>query len=83
MTAAVKHMACRQPGTAGTATPAQPRNSQLRERFPARPAQAWWPGTAQGEEETLRRLTSPPFLPEVKATRAGRRRGYSAAASAR
>ena len=75
MTAAVKHMARKKPGTAGAATPAQPRNSQLRERFPARPAQAWWPGTAQDEGETLRWLTSPPFLPEVKATRAGRRRG--------
>ena len=74
MTAAVKHMARKKPGT-GRAVPAQPRNSQLRQRFPARPAQSWWPETAQGEEETLRRLTSPPFLPEVKATRAGRRRG--------
>ncbi len=75
MTAAVKHMARKKPGTAGAAAPAQPRNSQLRARFPARPAQPWWPGTAQGEAETLRRLTSPPFLPEVKETRAGRRRG--------
>jgi hypothetical protein len=75
MTAVVKHMARKKPGTAGTAIPAQPRNSQLRGRFPARPAQPWWPGTAQGEEETLRRLTAPPFLPAVKATRAGRRRG--------
>ena len=48
MTAAVKHMARKKPGTAGTAAPAQPRNSQLRERFPARPAQPWWPGTAAG-----------------------------------
>ena len=75
MTAAVKHMARKKPGTAAPAAPAQPRNSQLRGRFPARPAQPWWPGTAGGEEETLRRLTSPPFLPQVKATRAGRRRG--------
>jgi hypothetical protein len=74
MTAAVKHMARNKPGTAA-GVPAQPRNSQLRERFPARTAQPWWPGTAGGEEETLRRLTSPPFLPQVKATRAGRRRG--------
>src|SRR5258706_3194073 len=75
MTAAVKHMARKQPEAAGTPTPAQPRNSQLRERFPARPAQAWWPCTAEGEEDTLRRLTSPTFLPEIKETRAGRRRG--------
>ena len=75
MTAAVKHMARKKPGTAAAAAPAQPRNSRLRERFPARTAQSWWPGTAEGEQETLRRLTAPPFLPEVKATRAGRRRG--------
>src|SRR6266705_1593987 len=68
-------MARKKPGTAGAAAPAQPRNSQLRARFPPRPAQPWWPGTAPGEAETLRRLTSPPFLPEVQATRAGRRRG--------
>jgi Phage integrase family len=74
VTAAVKHMARKKPGAAVTAVP-RPRNSQLRERFPARPAQAWWPATAQSEEETLRRLTSPPFLPQVKGTRAGRRRG--------
>ena len=75
MTAAVKHMARKKPGTAAAAAPAQPRNSRLRERFPARTAQPWWPGTAEGEQETLRRLTAPPFLPKVKATRAGRRRG--------
>jgi integrase len=68
-------MARNKPGTAGAAVPARPRNSQLRERFPPRPAQPWWPATAQGEQETLRRLTLPPFLPVVKATRAGRRRG--------
>jgi hypothetical protein len=38
MTAAVKHMARNKPGAAGAAVPAQPRNSQLRARFPARPA---------------------------------------------
>src|SRR5258708_1864726 len=66
-------MARNKPGTA-TATPAQPRNSQLRQQFPPRAAQSWWPATAQGEDEVLRRLTSPPFLPEVKPT-PGRRRG--------
>jgi hypothetical protein len=45
MTAAVKHMARNKPGIAGGA-PVQPRNSRLRERFPARPAQPWWPATA-------------------------------------
>ena len=75
MAAVVKHTARNKPGTAGTATPAQPRNSQLRRQFPPRPVQEWWPAAAQGEDEALRRLTSPPFLPEMKATRAGRRRG--------
>src|SRR6266496_5010296 len=75
MTAVVKHTARNKPGTAGAATPAQPRNSQLRRQFPPRSVQEWWPATAQGEDEVLRRLTSPPFLPEVQATRAGRRRG--------
>jgi hypothetical protein len=75
MTAVVKHMARDKPGTAGTATPAQPRNSQLRRQFPPRSVREWWPARAQGEDEVLRRLTSPPFVPEMKATRAGRRRG--------
>ena len=65
MTAGVKHMARHKPATTGTAIAAQPRNSQLRERFPTRPAQPWWPCIGAGEEETLRRLTSPPFLPQV------------------
>jgi len=75
MTAIVKHMARSKAGTAGTATPAQPRNSQLRRQFPPRSVQELWPATAQGEDELLRRLTSPPFLPEMKSTQAGRRRG--------
>ena len=75
MTAIVKHIVRSKQATAGTAAPAQPRNSQLRRQFPPRPAQEWWPATAQGEDEVLRRLTSPPFLPEMKATQAGRRRG--------
>src|SRR5689334_11070611 len=75
MTSAVKHMARRKPGTAVTTIPAQPRNSQLREQFRPRAAQPWWPATAQGEEETLRRLTSPPFVAEAQETQAARRRG--------
>src|SRR6202048_4012026 len=75
MTAIVKHMVRGKQAPAGTAAPAQPRNSQLRRQFPPRPAREWWPATAQDEDEVLRRLTSPPFLPEMKATRAGRRRG--------
>jgi len=74
MTAIVKHMT-RGKGTAGTAAPGQPRNSQLRRQFPPRPVQERWLATAQGEDEVLRRLASPPFLAEMKATQAGRRRG--------
>lgn len=74
MTAIVKHM-IRGKGTAGTAAPAQPRNSQLRRQFPPRPARERWPATAQGEDEVLRRLASPPFAAEGKATQAGQRRG--------
>jgi hypothetical protein len=77
MTAVVKHMTRGKAGAegAGTAAPAQPRNSQLRQGFPARPARLSWPETMQAGDEVLLRLTSPPFLPEVRATRAGRRRG--------
>jgi hypothetical protein len=75
MTAIVKHMARSKAGTAGAATPAQPRNSQLRRQFPPRSVQELWPDAAQGEDELLQRLTSPPFLPEMKSTQAGRRRG--------
>src|SRR6266436_7510347 len=75
MTAIVKHTIRSNQAAAGTAAPAQPRNSQLRRQFPPRPVQPAWPATARGEDEVLRRLTSPPFLPEMKATQAGRRRG--------
>jgi len=77
MTAIVKHTIRSNQAAAGTGTaaPAQPRNSQLRRQFPPRPGQEWWPATARGEDEVLRRLALPPFLAEVKATQAGRRRG--------
>jgi integrase len=75
MTAIVKHTIRSNQAAAGAEVLAQPRNSQLRRQFPPRPAREWWPATAQDQDEVLRRLTSPPFLPEVKATRAGRRRG--------
>jgi integrase len=75
MTAIVKHTARSIQAPAGATAPAQPRNSQLRSQFPPRLAQASWPATAEDQDEVLRRLTSPPFLPKVKATRAGRRRG--------
>jgi integrase len=60
-----------------TAEQARARNSVLREQFPPRPAETWWPATAQSAEEVLHRLTAPPFLPVAKATRAGRRRGVT------
>ena len=77
MTAIVKHTIRSNQAAAGTdtAAPAQPRNSQLRRQFPPRPGQERWPATAQGEDEVLRRLALPPFLAEMKATQAGRRRG--------
>jgi Phage integrase family len=73
-----KHVARKPlPATASTDAQVRARNKQLRVRFPPRPAERWWPHTAQSPEETLERLTSPPFVPEVKATRAGRRRGLT------
>jgi hypothetical protein len=73
-----KHVA-RKPLAAAVSTDAQAqaRNKLLRVRFPPRPAERWWPHTAQSPEETLQRLTAPPFVPEAKATRAGRRRGLA------
>jgi hypothetical protein len=49
----------------------------MRVRFPARAGEQWWPHTGQTMEETLRRLTSAPFVPELKAAAAGRRRGVT------
>jgi integrase len=76
--AVAKHVA-RKPLTVANSTNAQARakNNQLRARFPPRPTEPWWPSTAQTLEETLARLTSPPFVPEVAATRAWRRRGVT------
>lgn len=72
----VKHVA-RTPLTVANASRAQvpARNSQLRARFPARPVEACWPETMRTLEDTARRLTSPPFVPNSHATRAGRRHG--------
>jgi integrase len=73
---AVKHMARRKPGESPATAPEQHRrNSQLREQFPPRPPQPWWPETAQDQEAVLQRLTSPPFTPEGGSARAARRRG--------
>ncbi|MEV5500390.1 site-specific integrase [Nonomuraea fuscirosea] len=76
MTITKKH-STRQPLQAANATAeqARARNSVLRERFPSRAAEVWWPATGESAEDVLRRLTTAPFLPVAKATRAGRRRG--------
>jgi hypothetical protein len=78
VTVIAKHVA-RKPlaATASTDAQARARNKLLRTRFPPRPLERWWPHTAQPLEATLQRLTAPPFVPEVKATRAGRRRGVA------
>lgn len=76
MTAVVKHVTRRPLEVSNaTAEQAQARNSHLRARFPARAGEPWWPHTAQPREETLRRLTAPPFDSAANGTRAGRRRG--------
>ncbi|WP_438453227.1 tyrosine-type recombinase/integrase [Streptomyces asiaticus] len=78
MTSTTKHSARRQLQSANaTVEQARARNNVLRERFPPRSAEAWWPETAQSADEVLRRLTAPPFLAAANATRAGRRRGVA------
>jgi integrase len=72
-----KHVARKPLAAASTDAQARARNKLLRVRFPPRPAERWWPHTAQSPEATLQRLTAPPFVPEVKATGAGRRRGLT------
>ncbi|TWP32819.1 tyrosine-type recombinase/integrase [Leekyejoonella antrihumi] len=76
---AVKHTARSTPVAATNATRAQARarNSQLRARFPARPAEQDWPATSGTLDQTVQRLTGPPFLPKSHTTRVGRRRGVT------
>lgn len=76
MTRAVKHMP-RTPASDTNAedTRTRARNKQLRERFPPRPVPVSWPETTQTLQDTIARLTSPPFVAEAAATQAGRRRG--------
>ena len=64
-----KHVA-RKPLVIANATDAQAsgRNKQLRERFPARPAEPCWPRTDQTREDTIAWLTSAPFVSENKTT---------------
>lgn len=75
----VKHTARSTPITATNATmeQARARNSQLRARFPARPADQRWLATSDTLEQTVQRLTTPPFLPTSHTTRVGRRRGVT------
>lgn len=78
MTSTTKHSTRRHLQTANaTVEQTRARNNLLRERFPPRAAEAWWPATAQSADEVLHRLTAPPFLPAANATRAGRRRGVA------
>lgn len=71
-----KHVARKSlPAVTSIADQARARNTQLRARFPPRPADCWWPHTSQPLEEILQRLTSPPFASEVAGTRADRKRG--------
>ncbi|AYE99632.1 site-specific integrase (plasmid) [Mycobacterium paragordonae] len=62
----------------GTKTPRAQvgaRNKELRERFQPRQIEHAWPETEQSAEDTLRRLTSPPYVVVTAQTNAGRRRG--------
>src|SRR6266540_3548431 len=78
VTASAKHVA-RKPLAVAVSTDGQARarNKLLRARFLPRPVERWWRHTAQPPQATLQRLTAPPFVPAVKATRAGRRRGVA------
>src|SRR6478736_7963544 len=56
---------------------ASARNKELRERFRPRQIEQSWTFTEQSTGETLRRLTSPPFLADRAETNAARRRGLT------
>ena len=76
MTVTTQHPTHRLLQTPNTAPEqARARNNVLRDRFPPRVGEEWWPATGHPLEETARRLTAPPFLPAVNSSRAGRRRG--------
>ncbi|MRH93300.1 tyrosine-type recombinase/integrase [Nocardia sp. SYP-A9097] len=78
MTSVVKH-STRKPlsGIAAVAGEQRQRNAQLRNEFPPRPAEAWWPHTAATADQVRERLGSPPFVGGFKRTRDGRRRGVA------
>jgi hypothetical protein len=73
---AVKHVA-RTPLAVASASRAQApaRNSQLRAQFLARPAELLWPETMRALQDTARRLSCPPFVPDSHATRVARCHG--------
>ncbi|WP_435832984.1 site-specific integrase [Nocardia vinacea] len=78
MTSLVKHTTRKPlPAVTSVAGEQRLRNGQLRNEFPARPRQDWWPHTAATAEQVQRRLAAPPFASPVNGTRAGRRRGVA------
>jgi hypothetical protein len=78
VTSIAKHIT-RKPLPAVTAVAAEQRsrNRQLRNAFPPRPVEEWWPHAAASVKQVQDRLTAPPFAAEASATRAGRRRGVT------
>jgi len=78
VTTSVKH-ATRKPLPAASTVAAEQRsrNRQLRNQFPPRPVEQWWPATAATADQVQHRLTSGPFVATADATRAGRRRGVA------
>ncbi|SBS79350.1 putative DNA integrase/recombinase [uncultured Mycobacterium sp.] len=78
MTTIVKH-AVRKPLIVANATTIQVsgRNTQLRERFPARDPEPCGPRATDTADDIRARLTSDPFTSDNASTRAGRRRGVT------
>jgi integrase-like protein len=78
VTTSVKH-ATRKPLPAVSAVAAEQRsrNRQLRNQFPPRSVEQWWPATAETADQVQHRLTSGLFVAAADATRAGRRRGVA------
>jgi integrase len=76
MTSVVKHVT-RRPLAAVTAIAAEQRarNMQLRNQFPPREVDGWWPETAASLEQVQHRLAGGAFVAAASGTRAGRRRG--------
>jgi hypothetical protein len=76
MTSVVKHVT-RKPLPTITAVAAEQRarNMQLRNQFPPRAVDEWWPHTAASLEQVQHRLADGAFVAAASGTRAGRRRG--------